>query len=65
MENTNVFGYIRYIENEYKDGILILINRSESEEYIEFDTIENLCNKVKNLKLKPKSFEVINLDKIL
>lgn len=65
LENTNVFGYIRYIENEYKDGILILINRSESEEYIEFDTIENLCNKVKNLKLKPKSFEVINLDKIL
>ncbi|WP_373599863.1 glycoside hydrolase family 13 protein [Paraclostridium bifermentans] len=65
LENTNVFGYIRYIESEYKDGILILINRSESEEYIEFDTIENLCNKVKNLKLKPKSFEVINLDKIL
>ncbi len=65
LENTNVFGYIRYIENEYKDGILILINRSESEEYIKFDTIENLCNKVKNLKLKPKSFEVINLDKIL
>ncbi len=65
LENTNIFGYIRYIESEYKDGILILINRSESEEYIEFDTIENLCNKVKNLKLKPKSFEVINLDKIL
>lgn len=65
LENTNIFGYIRYIESEYKDGILILINRSESEEYIKFDTIENLCNKVKNLKLKPKSFEVINLDKIL
>lgn len=64
LENTNVFGYIRYIESEYTDGILILINRSESEEYIEFDTIENLCNKVKILKLKPKSFEVINLDKI-
>lgn len=64
LENINVFGYIRYIESEYTDGILILINRSESEEYIEFDTIENLCNKVKILKLKPKSFEVINLDKI-
>lgn len=54
LENPDVFGYIRYIENE--DDILVLINRSKKEEAIEID------EKVR-FNLKPKSYELVNLVK--
>jgi glycosidase len=75
LENPDIFGYIRYIEDE--DDILVLINRSEKEEVIEIDEKECLDSKYINLiddfietnddkvvfKLKPKSYELVNLIK--
>lgn len=75
LENPDIFGYIRYIEDE--DDILVLINRSEKEEVIEIDVKECLDSKYINLiddfietnddkvvfKLKPKSYELVNLIK--
>lgn len=77
LENPDVFGYVRYIEDENDDDILVLINRSEKEEVIEIDVKECLDSKYINLiddfietnddkvvfKLKPKSYELVNLIK--
>lgn len=62
IENQDIFGYIRYIDDKKLSDMLILINRSESEQVIELD-LKHLDNKYGNNKanLKAKSFEIINL----
>ena len=79
LYNPNVFGYIRYVQNENTDNILVLINRSDNEEIIEVNVSECLYGNGINFiersfeiedgkvrfKLEPKSFEIVNLVKIV
>jgi cyclomaltodextrinase / maltogenic alpha-amylase / neopullulanase len=79
LYNPNVFGYIRYVQNENTDNVLVLINRSDNEEVIEVNASECLygnsinfiegCFEIEDgkvkFKLEPKSFEIVNLVKIV
>ncbi len=73
LENPNIFGYVRYIENNTINDDLIVINRSEKEEelnmYIEEIYRLVVCAEEKfevkdnqiNIKLDPKSFIIFIL----